>query len=184
MAKDKFSNLQVYILTTALRDGGQLKRETIFRDFMKKMPTRSSSASVSRSMKSLKDRNYITILGGTIHLTDDGREIARKLSEIVKESSKKLTIVNTEPKKVTPDEEEEPKMYLYVFGAKVHYVDPNSPEQQKRAREFRIKVTAENIVDALKRAEEKIRQDSGGFEFSIMTLFGSSVTIFPLKKKE
>lgn len=99
--------------------------------------------------------------------------------EKVDKVDKKLT---QEPE-VTP-EEEKPTMYLYLFGAKVHYVDPHSPEQQKKAREFRVRVTATTLSEALDLAEERIRQESGGFEFSIMALYGSTVTIFPPRKRE
>ena len=93
---------------------------------------------------------------------------------------KKLT---PEPEKVTPTEEKK-TIYLYTFGAKTFYVDPHSPEQQKKAREFRVQVTAENIVDALRRAEIEVRKQSNDFEFSLMVLYGSTVTIFPPRKRE
>ena len=173
MAKDKFSDLQQYVLTTALKKGSELTRESIFKNFYKTPATRSSSASVSRSLKSLKEQGYLTIdRNKMITLTDDGRDIARILTTSGTKKHRPTSVI------------EEPPIYRYMFGAKTFYVDPNSPEQQKRAREFRVQITATKLSEALDLAEQRIRQESGGFEFSIMTQFGSTVTIYPPRKKE
>jgi transposase-like protein len=96
--------------------------------------------------------------------------------------------VNTETEsehEETREPKEEPKRQnVYLFGGKVSYIPPYEPSQRRKSEEIRVKVRADNIVDALKKAELEIKRHSNGFEFSLMTLFGSTVTVYPPRKKE
>lgn len=126
------------------------------------------------------------------HVTEklSTREIADIIgcsqSAVIKKLSKFNLKSNQSTQKVIsePDEATEPKPNLYVFGAKTFHIDPNDPSRQKKASEFRVQVLAENVVDALLKAEVEVRKLSNDFEFSLMNLFGSTVTIFPPRKSE
>lgn len=164
--------LKNFILTKAKERGGSLSVDMIYAEHFKQMKTKNHQIQVSQALRELREE-------GLIERPNLKRSNIIKLSE----SDDSKNEVTPEPEKVTPTEE--PKtMYLYVFGAKVHYVDSNSPEQQKKSHEFRVQVTAESIIEALKRAEIEVRNQSNGFEFSLMNLFGSTVTVYPPRKRE
>jgi len=103
--------------------------------------------------------------------------VIKKLSKFNLKSNQSTQKVITEPAEVT-----EPKPNLYVFGAKTFYVLPDDPSRQKKSRETRVRVAAFTVVEALEKAEREVKRHSNGFEFSLMHLYGSTVTIFPPKE--
>lgn len=196
MSENKFSNLQVYVLTNALKKGGTLTRERIFIEFYKQPTTKSLSASTSRSLKSLKERGFVNIDRlGVITLTDMGREIALKLNEIVEKEDRKLTVVNTEPEKLTGSvdkitaepEKEIGDEYHYTFRFTVNETMPGSDinieSRRIQKREIQVGATASSFDIALRKAEQYVRTASVDGEYSGPVPFSGSGGLAIVRKK-